>query len=80
VTDLLPRIDALVLAAYNFPPRLELKALNYVRGRERPVPSRFGEYDVERLVPIRLAGGRVDYRERWEKKRARRDDLAQVGF
>src|SRR5262249_8241312 len=49
VTALLLRIDALVLTAYNLPPRLELKVLNYVRGCDRPVPFRFVKYDVEKL-------------------------------
>lgn len=37
-------VDSLVLKAYDLPPRLERKLLNYFRGAERPVPFDFEDY------------------------------------
>lgn len=47
----LRKIDALVLTAYDLPPRLERKLLDYFRGSERPVPFEFGDYFPEDFRP-----------------------------
>ena len=51
----LRQIDALVLKAYNLPPRLERQLLEYFRGHERPVPLGFGDYypsDFKPTIPL----------------------------
>jgi hypothetical protein len=75
--ELLLRIDALVLKGYDLPPRLELKVLKYLEGCKRPVPFEFTQFDVKKLVTMRITGGGADYRSEWERKRSRRDELAQ---
>ena len=41
---ILLQIDALILRAYNLPPWLERKLLEFFRGEKRPVPFEFGDY------------------------------------
>lgn len=41
---ILLQIDALILRAYNLPPWIERKLLEYFRGEKRPVPFEFGDY------------------------------------
>ncbi|MGE0824066.1 MAG: class I SAM-dependent DNA methyltransferase [Candidatus Binatia bacterium] len=45
------RIDALVLKAYNLPPRLERQLLDFFRGAQRSVPFPFTEYFPESFRP-----------------------------
>ena len=42
--SILLQIDALILRAYNLPPWLERKLLEFFRGEKRPVPFEFGDY------------------------------------
>jgi predicted RNA methylase len=48
---ILRQIDAIVLKAYGFPPRLERDLLEYFRGHRRPVPFDFGDYYPEGFKP-----------------------------
>ncbi len=54
--NLLRRIDAFVLEAYDLPPRLERAVLDFFRGHKRnAVPFEFGDYfpeDFESFVPL----------------------------
>ncbi|EFK11190.1 conserved hypothetical protein [delta proteobacterium NaphS2] len=48
-------IDSLILKAYDFPPRLERKLLDFFRGYPRPVPFSFPEYfpgDFKPCIPL----------------------------
>ncbi len=48
-------IDALILKAYNLPPRLERKLLELFRGHPRPVPFDFPDYypdDFQPCIPL----------------------------
>lgn len=65
---LLKEIDATILNAYRFPPRLERQLLDYFRGEERPVAHAFGDYfppDFEVFLSLaeyldpRIAGATV---------------------
>jgi hypothetical protein len=49
-------MDALVLAGYGLPPRLERKLLKCFDGERRPVASPFTGYDLESFALYRLAG------------------------
>jgi hypothetical protein len=52
---ILKRIDSIVLSAYNLPPRLERKALDYFNEASRAVPFVFGDYfprDFEPCIPL----------------------------
>jgi hypothetical protein len=51
--DLLLQIDALVLQAYNLPPRLERKLLDFFRDAKTPraVPFQFGDYFPKDFTP-----------------------------
>lgn len=42
--NILLQIDALILRAYNLPPWIERKLLEFFRGERRPVPFDFGDY------------------------------------
>lgn len=42
--NILLQIDALILRAYNLPPWIERKLLEFFRGEKRPVPFEFGDY------------------------------------
>ena len=44
-------IDALILKAYDLPPRLERKLLDFFRGYPRPVPFDFPDYYPEDFTP-----------------------------
>jgi len=44
-------IDAIVLQAYDLPPRVERKLLDHFRGRIRPVPLDFGDYFPDNFRP-----------------------------
>lgn len=49
------RIDSLVLKAYDLPPRLERKLLDFFRGYPRPVPFPFPDYfpqDFQPCIPL----------------------------
>lgn len=48
--QLLRRIDALVLKAYDLPPRYERELLDFFRGHERPGPVKFKEYIPEEFT------------------------------
>ena len=37
-------MDALILDAYDLPPWLERRLLDFFKGEERPVPFKFGDY------------------------------------
>lgn len=48
-------IDSLILKAYDLPPRLERKLLNFFRGYPRPVPFHFPDYfpaDLKPCIPL----------------------------
>lgn len=48
-------IDNLILKAYDLPPRLERKLLDFFRGHPRPVPFQFSEYfpiDFKPYIPL----------------------------
>ncbi len=48
-------IDSLILKAYDLPPRLERKLLNFFRGYPRPVPFHFLDYfpaDLKPCIPL----------------------------
>jgi hypothetical protein len=48
-------IDSLILKAYDLPPRLERKLLNFFRGYPRPVPYHFPDYfpaDFKPCIPL----------------------------
>jgi hypothetical protein len=47
LNKLLLEIDATILSAYDLPPRLERKLLNYFRGYKRPVSHHFDEWFPE---------------------------------
>jgi len=47
----LTEIDALILKAYDLPPRLERKLLDFFRGHPRPVPFDFPDYFPEDFSP-----------------------------
>lgn len=47
----LMEIDALILKAYDLPPRLERKLLDFFRGHPRPVPFDFPDYFPEDFSP-----------------------------
>ena len=52
---ILREIDALVLQAYDLPPRLERELLDFFRGHRRPTPFAFGDYypaDFEPCIPL----------------------------
>ena len=49
--QILMEIDALILKAYDLPPRLERKLLDFFRGYPRPVPFDFPDYDPEDFAP-----------------------------
>ena len=49
------RIDALILKAYDLPPKLERKLLEFFRGHQRPLPFDFPDYypaDFKPYVPL----------------------------
>jgi len=51
----LTEIDALILKAYDLPPRLERKLLDFFRGHPRPVPFDFPDYypkDFNPCIPL----------------------------
>jgi hypothetical protein len=48
---LLLEIDAVVLAGYDLPPRLERELLNHFAGERRPGPVRFDRYYPPDFVP-----------------------------
>lgn len=48
---ILREIDAVVLQAYDFPPRLERELLDFFRGHRRPTPFAFGDYYPADFVP-----------------------------
>ncbi|MBN2240035.1 MAG: N-6 DNA methylase [Dehalococcoidales bacterium] len=50
--ELLFTIDAEILKAYNFPPKLERKLLDYFGDYERPVPFTFSRYYPEGFKPF----------------------------
>jgi hypothetical protein len=55
--DLMRQIDAVVLEAYDLPPRLEKELLDYFAGHQRPGPVRFDRYypaDFRPAIPWRL--------------------------
>jgi hypothetical protein len=55
--DLMRQIDAVVLEAYDLPPRLEREVLNYFAGHQRPGPVHFDRYypvDFQPAIPWRL--------------------------
>lgn len=53
---LLMQIDALVLEAYDLPPRLEHELLDYFRGADRPVAHPWSHWDIAKPAPgLRLA-------------------------
>ena len=47
----LRRIDAIVLSAYDLPPRLERELLDYFNGAERQVPFTFDDYFPHDFAP-----------------------------
>lgn len=49
--DLLLSIDSLILKAYDLPPRLERKLLDFFRGYPRPVPFHFLDYFPKSFRP-----------------------------
>ncbi len=49
--NLLLQIDAVVLRAYNLPPRLERQLLDFFRNEKRPVPFDFGNYFPDDFTP-----------------------------
>jgi hypothetical protein len=49
--SILRRIDAVVLRAYNFPPRVERELLDYFNGERRIVPFKFADYFPEDFGP-----------------------------
>lgn len=49
--NLLLQIDAVVLRAYNLPPRLERQLLDFFRGERRPVAFDFGNYFPDDFTP-----------------------------
>jgi type I restriction-modification system DNA methylase subunit len=52
LNKLLLEIDATILSAYDLPPRLERKLLNYFRGYKRPVFHHFDEWFPESYSPF----------------------------
>ena len=53
--DILFRIDAIILKAYDLPPKLERKLLEFFREQERPLPFRFPDYypkDFKPYIPF----------------------------
>jgi len=50
-TQILMEIDSLILKAYDLPPRLERKLLEFFRGYPRPVPFDFPNYYPEDFKP-----------------------------
>jgi len=55
--SILLQIDALILRAYNLPPWIERKLLEFFRGEKRPVPFEFGDYypqDFGPTIPLWL--------------------------
>lgn len=56
LANILTRIDATVLEAYDLPPRLEQQLLDYFRDAERPVAHHWSHWDVAHPAPgLRLA-------------------------
>jgi hypothetical protein len=49
--DLLRRIDAVVLNAYDLPARVERELLNFFNNQHRPVPFEFGSYFPQNFSP-----------------------------
>jgi hypothetical protein len=49
--NILLQIDALILRAYNLPPWIERKLLDFFRGEKRPVPFQFGDYYPQDFSP-----------------------------
>jgi hypothetical protein len=49
--DTLMKIDAMVLKAYDLPPKLERKLLEFFRGYKRPLPFEFPDYYPEDFKP-----------------------------
>lgn len=49
--SILMRIDAMVLKAYDLPPKLERKLLEFFRGYRRPLPFEFPDYYPEDFKP-----------------------------
>ncbi|HVA51801.1 MAG TPA: N-6 DNA methylase [Pirellulales bacterium] len=47
----LRQIDAIILRAYDLPPRLERELLDLFRGEARPLPFKFGDYFPESFTP-----------------------------
>jgi hypothetical protein len=55
LTKILKAIDAIVLDAYNLPPRLERRVLDFFNGQSRAIPFSFGNYfplDFEPCIPL----------------------------
>jgi hypothetical protein len=75
--QLLLKIDAIILAGYGLPPRLERKLLKYFDGEERPVVSPFRGYDLDTFALYRAFDERGASLARLEDKRSRRAVLAQ---
>jgi type I restriction-modification system DNA methylase subunit len=75
--NLLLQIDALVLAGYSLPPRLERKLLSYFEGERRPVTTPFEGYDVETFTLYRVTGGSEPSLAWLEDRRTRRATLAK---
>ena len=73
--QLLLKIDALILAGYGLPPRLESKLLRSFEGESRPVMSPFNGYDLDTFALYRLAGDREASLAMVEEKRLRRAAL-----
>lgn len=69
--DLLMEIDALVLRAYDLPPRLERELLRFMGDGQRPTRTTFGGYPGTAIddaaIPLhkRLAKSNVDIRATW---------------
>lgn len=74
-SEILLRIDALVLRGYGLPPRLERRLLSSFDGQPRPVPFPFAGYDFDLFALYRIGDGPGDYRAQWDVKRARREEL-----
>jgi N-6 DNA Methylase len=52
LNELLSRIDAAVLRAYDLPPRIERELLEYFRGAERPVAHQWAHWFPEQFRPF----------------------------
>ncbi len=69
LNSLLFKIDAMVLGAYDLPPRLERDLLEYFHGAERPVAHPWTHWDIADPVPgLRLAervSGRMRPKQNW---------------